>query len=1544
MSVLSGGMGNIKADELSSQEPVETVELVAEVIWAGIPEEMTIPNTTIKLMSGENVVESKEITDGSLEVKFTPVAKFNDVGEEILYSVSQVPLENFTTDIKDFVVENTYVEPVEEQNVEESAVEEPVVEEPVEEPKEEELVEEPKVEEPVEEPIEEPIENPIEQPVVQPTEEPVEEPIEETYANEVPQESLKAVVGADSVDIQADIGVMAVPVPPPDGYISDVGFDMIETDHDSINELTYVKYIWVQDGIVYMAITALDTIDFTTDGKLDVTINGTYPSGVTYYGESGISYQSYITIDGVDYSPIIKNDKAFWAVIYFEADNLPPLYDTDNVVYYNSRRGGGHDVVGETFNVVRTNYTFVVKKIWSDNHPLTLPPVTFNITFGGVTNVTTNPLTGTVDGTAEGIAEGESQGETEAWIYTWLKVPKTNAYGQDYTYTVTENTLDGYTTTGLVGPVKTNEGLTWTYEFTNTYNNNNVDVTAYKVWDGGPKPTVYFQLWQKIGTEESVVEGRLLEEITSTDLEANWEDLPEYFGPTTIIYFVKEVDENGDDYTPLNYEKSYSEDRLTVTNKYSSPIDDVSATKTWIGGPSEDWSGITLELYRTIDWNEGEPVNPEKIEVAPIITPRAGMANIWDYLWEDLEITDHDGNAYFYYVIEPIVPDNYDSVVDGLAVVNTYSSPLEDNVAKKIWENGNPLDHEAVELDLYRNIAGEEPVNLTELGLVGLPSVEPASGTSLVFVYTWSDLPVNDTNGNPYIYTVDEPDVPEGYEKSISADGLTVTNKAKTSSLQLLKTDDSELPVPLEGAEFELYRKVESTTVGAIAFEDDEGNPIYGVLVQPERLITDQNGLTQIIDDLEVGDYFVIEVVAPQGYMIHEYPIEFTIVATVTLNEFTIENEEAPMIPATGGMGTWLFTILGVGIMGGALLGFKKFNNKDNGKGENAMKNRKLFTFMFTLLVLFVFVAPSMAKAVETNSVALRTTDVTIHKMELFTPKDGLPADHDGTELDASELDALLGSGNYDGLPGVVFKYWKVPAGTLIGTLNGMTEEALDAAYDEFTLAATDVDGVITIPDMYDGFYYFREDYTPENVTLQIAVPFLLGLPVMNADGTAFITDLHIYPKNLTVRGAVELTKKAGTEIVPGAKFRLYKGLPTDNPRVEYDPEGPAVPIEYMTGADGKIFIDNLPAGSYYFVETFAPSPYLLNTTPIPFTIVKNETAEVVKVSLQNFEGPNISKSIVAPGTIAGSGDYHEPLDFFIDLMLPTDILTYSNLVVTDMISTKLDYKDSLVVKGSMDGTTWTTLVSGTHYNAVEPALDADGELKVTFIPAALKVDNTAFKYIRISFKAAINETAIMGQAIPNKAVITYDNGYLEEDISEDSNFVNAFTGGKNFIKVNGDKDALDGAEFAVKNAGGKFLMVDPVTGVYSWVDTLGATDFRLTSDANGLFSIKGLKYDLTDGTTYYLYETKAPMSTAGYPYNLIETDIPFLVNGSSYYTEPDAITSGTTLPTAVPQEVLNILGPQIPQTGGIGTALFTLIGGGLMGSAVILNKKRSRS
>ncbi|MFB0958987.1 MAG: SpaH/EbpB family LPXTG-anchored major pilin, partial [Clostridiaceae bacterium] len=460
---------------------------------------------------------------------------------------------------------------------------------------------------------------------------------------------------------------------------------------------------------------------------------------------------------------------------------------------------------------------------------------------------------------------------------------------------------------------------------------------------------------------------------------------------------------------------------------------------------------------------------------------------------------------------------------------------------------------------------------------------------------------------------------------------------------------------------------------------------------------------------------------------------------------------------------------------------------------------------------------------------------------------------------------------------------------------------------------------------------------------------------VMNAARTDYISDLHIYPKNLTVRGAVVLSKYVGQMGLAGAKFRLFKGVAPGG--VEYDPEGPALPVEFITDENGWIIVNNLPVGNYYFVETFAPAPYLLNDTPIPFTITANGKVEITQgdpdvlvptgnvkyVSLENFMEPDISKSVMEIGTIAGSGDYHEPLDFFLNIVLPADILGYIKLEVTDMIDTKLDYKDTLVVEGSSDGINFTALVDPDQYDVVnEPAPDGDGLLKIAFVPEKLKdVAGATLTHLRISFKAAINETAIMGDAIVNKAMVYYNNGTVDGD--DESNEVKVYTGGKNFIKRDSKTEApLAGAEFAVKNGIGQFLKIG-VNGEYIWVATLAETTFRLISGEDGKFEIKGLQYNLELGTTYYLVETKAPMSAMGYPYNLIKDQIPFVVNATSYYIDPTVIELGSDPATATPMTVLNILGPQIPQTGGIGTMLFTLIGGGLMGSAVLLNKKRTR-
>ena len=108
-----------------------------------------------------------------------------------------------------------------------------------------------------------------------------------------------------------------------------------------------------------------------------------------------------------------------------------------------------------------------------------------------------------------------------------------------------------------------------------------------------------------------------------------------------------------------------------------------------------------------------------------------------------------------------------------------------------------------------------------------------------------------------------------------------------------------------------------------------------------------------------------------------------------------------------------------------------------------------------------------------------------------------------------------------------------------------------------------------------------------------------------------------------------------------------------------------------------------------------------------------------------------------------------------------------------------------------------------------------------------------------------------------------------------------------------------------------------------------------------GKITIKGLD----DATEYYLYETKAP---AGY--NRLTDAVKFKIT-ATYNDTGDSYTSVTAAVNDVDQQsvsvqVANNKGSTLPSTGGIGTTLFYVIGGGLMAVAAVLlvTKKRMNS
>lgn len=123
----------------------------------------------------------------------------------------------------------------------------------------------------------------------------------------------------------------------------------------------------------------------------------------------------------------------------------------------------------------------------------------------------------------------------------------------------------------------------------------------------------------------------------------------------------------------------------------------------------------------------------------------------------------------------------------------------------------------------------------------------------------------------------------------------------------------------------------------------------------------------------------------------------------------------------------------------------------------------------------------------------------------------------------------------------------------------------------------------------------------------------------------------------------------------------------------------------------------------------------------------------------------------------------------------------------------------------------------------------------------------------------------------------------------------------------------------------------------YGTVDNLTANLVVLVPNTDGYMEITGL-----DFANYKLHEIVAPQ---GYSLPSDGREYPFTVNANSYnklnLTEENAMIDSSTTDSTKAQRIENKL-VTIPQTGGIGTVIFTVVGIGLMAGAFIAMRKRT--
>ncbi|HHT7826008.1 TPA: SpaH/EbpB family LPXTG-anchored major pilin [Streptococcus suis] len=628
-------------------------------------------------------------------------------------------------------------------------------------------------------------------------------------------------------------------------------------------------------------------------------------------------------------------------------------------------------------------------------------------------------------------------------------------------------------------------------------------------------------------------------------------------------------------------------------------------------------------------------------------------------------------------------------------------------------------------------------------------------------------------------------------------------------------------------------------------------------------------------------------------------------------------------------------------------------------------------------------------------------TKVVVHKV-LMSKEDFNSFDHD-TKQNVHKYDGtqITGKfGEYFGnsakeIEGVNFKVWKKVDQaqgnvTKTGTELGITGEGVDENYQlmdgeygttgvntragntgaEFTLPNGTY---IFVEDKVASPYYNKQvDGAGSELTEAKAVPFRLVLPVTLPDGTGYFnTDkpLHVYPKNTEDKPTVtkqfsdntmgpkdvtigeEVTYKITTKIPKGSS---YKTIVWEDLMVE--------------GLDYKL---NSLVIAYKEVESLEKNThYTVTEDKRGFMVKVNETGLRAIEEAAKTQDVNITLTYNAVLNDSAKVDTEIPnqVTFHYGNRPRTDLYSEPKPVTPKEEGGQLKIKINKVWgdKSQNKSATFVVYEKETGKKIGEEITIQPGQTEIEFTHADLK---STKEYIVV--EKDINgylPTYTVEQGVDKGHILTVTNNPSDNPPPIVPDQPKVITHGKRFIKTdnvdNLGGEKLLGAEFVVMNAQNQYLALkseqdqtdavnkykqaeqDYLTAVkasndqdgakkaardaayetlnmqWKWVATKEQA-FTFISSTDGKFEVKGLK----EGT-YYLKETKAPEG-----YALPSDTIQFTVNRGSWGAGEEVNTTNF-------QQVKNKK-ITIPQTGGIGTVVFTVVGLSTMVFAFIAMKKR---
>ncbi|QWG36391.1 isopeptide-forming domain-containing fimbrial protein [Bacillus mycoides] len=541
---------------------------------------------------------------------------------------------------------------------------------------------------------------------------------------------------------------------------------------------------------------------------------------------------------------------------------------------------------------------------------------------------------------------------------------------------------------------------------------------------------------------------------------------------------------------------------------------------------------------------------------------------------------------------------------------------------------------------------------------------------------------------------------------------------------------------------------------------------------------------------------------------------------------------------------------------------------------------KKIFS---TFLICILAFSTLFNMTVNAESKSIGT--LTIHKYE--QGKDAKP----GVEGNGKEGQSIPEGAKP--LEGVTFEIKRIASFEQTSAGN-VVKENINKVTDSAITKVTNAKGEAVFQNLPLGRYEVKAVKGPDRIELDTST-FIVDIPLTSADGKDLNYDVHIYPKNETKHGSVELIKKGEEDrVLPGAEFHLFKkNEGGTNTQVK-------TPHPLVTGSDGKIRVDSLEYGNYYFIEEKAPKGYLTSKEEYPFSI--KETGKLVKLEkdVKNYKEPTIEKTINDSSKNAGI-NLETEYTYDIKTLLPEDIQTYKNYVVTDVLDDRLEVVGTPIVKidnKKIDESIVNVIVAG--------------QKVIASIEDFSKVTG---KELHLQITAKIKGDVQSGVKIPNKAVLDFVN---KDDVSS-------------------EKDGKPSNEVVVTPTMGN-IKIEKVDGKDNNLKLKGAR-FELRDSKGKVVTVKEKKMDDKTNADGIITWNEIPYGE----YQIVETEAPKYIDEDGAVEQYQKLRDPIDIKIDKDHKVIelqvenNKSGWIIPATGGIGTIFFTVVGLLLMVTAALI-------